>query len=94
MLPSLTNAVHITSIDDLDKVDLHYKYCQVLGAYEALIVERNDERKASDYQLAALRKAMSERSFSTAEKRSYEKAAAQVVELQLRTDRAEGKVPA
>jgi len=92
VVPALTSPVHLTSVDDLNKVDLHSKYCQVLASYEALIVDRNEERRNYELQLTALRRAMSEQTFSPSAKHRSDGVAHELVELELERDQLEEKV--
>jgi len=47
----LTNTVYVQSLEDLEAMDLHSRYQELLKAYEEVLKARSDDRKAFEQQV-------------------------------------------
>lgn len=45
----------LDSLEDMATIDLYSKYLELLKAYEAVVKQREDDRKAFDQQISAMR---------------------------------------
>lgn len=50
-----TECNDLSSLEDMATIDLYAKYLELLKAYEAVVKQREDDRKAFDQQISAMR---------------------------------------